>query len=41
MRIEYLLRQGQRKLDLMRDPHITGMGHFVSDGKEWKKTTKT
>jgi len=29
MRIEYLLRKGQKKLDMMRDPNVSGMGHFV------------
>ena len=29
MRVEYLLRQGYKKLDMMRDPHVSGMGHFV------------
>lgn len=29
MRIEYLLRQGYKKLDMMKDPHVSGMGHFV------------
>lgn len=29
MRIEYLLRNGRKKLEMIQDPHITGMGHFI------------
>ena len=29
MRIEHLLRQGNRKLKLLRDPHVTQLGNFV------------
>jgi len=33
MRIEYLLRQGYRKLQMIQNPHISGMGHFVDEKK--------
>lgn len=29
LRIEFMLRKGYKKLDMIKDPHITGMGHFV------------
>ena len=29
MRIEYLVRSGRRKLDMMNDPNVSGMGQFV------------
>lgn len=29
LRIEFLLRKGHRKLEMIKDPHISGMGHFV------------
>ena len=29
LRIEHLMRHGQRKLDMMKDPNVSGMGHFV------------
>lgn len=29
IRIEYLIRNGRKKLQMIQDPHITGMGHFV------------
>lgn len=29
MRIEFLLRNGRKKLQMIQDPQITGMGHFV------------
>ena len=28
MRIEYAMRNGQRKLEMMRDPRVSGMGRF-------------
>lgn len=28
LRIEHLLRQGQRKLKMMNDPHVTSIGMF-------------
>lgn len=31
MRIEYLVRQGQRRLEMMKDPHVSGFGQFVED----------
>ena len=33
MRIEFLLRNGQKKLEMIQDPHISGMGHFIE--KKW------
>jgi hypothetical protein len=32
MRIEFLLRQGERKLSMIKDPNVSGMGTFVGDG---------
>lgn len=29
MRIEFLLRNGQKKLEMIQDPHTGSMGHFV------------
>jgi len=29
MRIEFLLRKGHKQLQMIQDPHISGMGHFV------------
>jgi succinate dehydrogenase assembly factor 1 len=29
MRIEFLLRNGQKKLEMIQDPQISGMGHFI------------
>ena len=34
MRIEHLMRNGFRKLDMMKDPHVSGMGNFVDDKKK-------
>ena len=31
MRVEFLLRQGRRKLQMLRDPHVSQMGQFRSD----------
>ena len=31
IRIEYLLRNGRKKLEMIQDPHITGMGHFIEN----------
>jgi len=31
MRIEYMVRQGRRRLDMMKDPHVSGFGQFVED----------
>ena len=31
--IEHLMRKGQRKLDMIKDPNVSGMGHFVEDKK--------
>lgn len=28
-RIEFMLRRGYKKLEMIKDPHISGMGHFV------------
>ena len=28
LRIEYAMRNGQRKLEMMRDPRVSGMGRF-------------
>lgn len=36
LRIEHLMRNGQRKLDLMKDPNVQGMGHFVNTENEPK-----
>lgn len=30
LRIEHLMRNGQRKLDMMKDPNVQGMGHFIN-----------
>lgn len=30
LRIEHLIRVGERKLEMIKDPHVSGMGHFVS-----------
>ena len=29
LRIEHLLRDGERKLKMIKDPHVDGMGRFV------------
>lgn len=29
MRIEFLLRKGHKQLQMIQDPHISQMGHFV------------
>jgi len=29
MRIEFLLRKGHKQLQMIQDPQISGMGHFV------------
>jgi len=29
LRIEYSLRMGRRKLDMIKDPNVSGMGSFV------------
>jgi len=35
MRIEHVMRAGYRKLDMMRDPNVSGMGNFVdTDGRQ-------
>ena len=31
--IEHLMRNGQRKLDMIKDPNVSGMGHFVETKK--------
>nr|XP_040569858.1 mitochondrial GTPase 1-like isoform X3 [Lepeophtheirus salmonis] len=31
--IEYLLRGGKRKLNMIKDPHVSGIGYFVDDEK--------
>ena len=31
MRIEHLLRLGERKLDMIKDPNVSSMGNFVED----------
>lgn len=33
LRIEYVMRSGYRKLDMMKDPSVTGMGQFVDREK--------
>ena len=33
MRVEYMLQQGKRRLDMMKDPHVSGFGQFVDDKK--------
>lgn len=32
LRIEFLLRKGIKKLEMIKDPQITGIGHFVEKG---------
>jgi len=34
IKIEYLLRSARRKLQMIKDPHVTGMGKFVEEDKE-------
>lgn len=34
MRIEHLLRQGQRKLSMIQDPNVSSMGSFVEEPKK-------
>lgn len=29
IRIEYQMRIGRRKLEMLRDPHVSGVGQFV------------
>ena len=29
LRIEYSLRMGRRKLEMIKDPNVSGMGNFV------------
>lgn len=29
LRIEYILRKAYKKLEQIRDPHVSGMGHFM------------
>ena len=31
--IEHLMRNGQRKLDMIKDPNVSGMGQFVKSKK--------
>ena len=31
LRIEHLMRHGQRKLEMMKDSNVSGMGHFVKE----------
>lgn len=31
LRVEQLMRNGYRKLDMMKDPNVTGMGSFVKE----------
>jgi len=31
IRIEHVMRNGYRKLDMMKDPNVSGMGNFVDD----------
>ena len=33
MRIEHLMRNGQRKLKMIQDPNVSGMGQFVEEKK--------
>jgi len=33
LRIEQLIRNGTRKLTMMQDPNVSGMGNFVEDKK--------
>ena len=37
LQIEFLMRKGQRKLDEIKDPHVSGMGLFVDDDADKKK----
>jgi len=37
MRIEYMVRQGRRRLDMMKDPHVSGFGQFVEDNEKKSK----
>ena len=34
LRIEQLIRNGFRKLDMMKDPSVSGMGNFVEEKKK-------
>ena len=36
LRIEHLMRQGHRKLDMIKDPNVSGMGMFVDENKSGK-----
>ena len=38
IQIEFLMRKGQRKLDEIKDPHVSGMGLFVDDDKKNSKS---
>lgn len=31
LKIEFLMRNGEKKLEMLKDPHITSMGHFVEN----------
>ena len=33
LRIEYLMRHGNRKLAMIKDPNVSGMGKFVDENK--------
>ena len=34
LRVEQLIRNGYRKLDMMKDPNVSGMGNFVEEKKK-------
>jgi len=34
LRIEQLIRNGYRKVDMMKDPNVSGMGNFVEEKKK-------
>jgi succinate dehydrogenase assembly factor 1 len=34
LRVEQLIRTGFRKLDMMKDPNVSGMGNFVEEKKK-------
>lgn len=36
IRIEHVMRNGYRKLDMMKDPQVSGMGNFVDDKNKKK-----
>jgi succinate dehydrogenase assembly factor 1 len=37
LRIEHLIRHGERKLNMIKDPNVSGMGHFVEENNDKNK----